>query len=218
MKPGEILAFLSSLYLPPLLVAVVLLNPRACEIGAALLVLLGAVKAGSDVVRGRLNSPLGWRGALWVAAFFALIGSALLGWGFFPATFLAASYLSLTLFALAVLTPNEVWGSRADARSGRFIFFVLGLGSGTYTAAGALGWSPATEVDLRSFATFPGPILVVLIALLTAIAGSAVWVRGLELRGRRWVRNGWTRSTALGLFGLAAAVAVGGLTGLSLFW
>jgi hypothetical protein len=218
MKPGEITAFLGSLYLPPLLVAVVLLNHRASEIAAALLILLGAVKAGSDVVHGQPYSPLGWRGALWVAAFFALISSALLGWGFFPATFLAAGYLSLTLFALAVLTPNEVWGSRASERSGRFIFFVLGLGCGAYTAAGALGWSPTTEVDLRSFATFPGPILVVLIALFKVIAGSAVWVRGLELRGGRWMRNGWTMSTALGLFGLAAAVAVGGLTGLSLFW
>jgi hypothetical protein len=132
--------------------------------------------------------------------------------------FLAAGYLSLTLFALVVLTPNEAWGSRATARSGRFIIFVLGLGSGAYTADGALGWSPTTVVDLRSFATFPGPILVVLIALFTAIAGSAVWVRGLELRSGRWVRNGWTRSTALGLFGLATAIAFGGLTGLSLFW
>jgi hypothetical protein len=71
-------------------------------------------------------------------------------------------------------------------------------------------------VDVRSFATFPGPILVVLVALFTANAGLAVWIRGLELRGGRWVRNGWTRSAAAGLLALAAAIVGSGLMGLAL--
>jgi len=216
MKPGELGSFLGCLFLPPVLAAVVLLLPRACEIGAALLVLLAAVKAGGEVVRGRPDSPLGRRGALWVATLFVLVGVALLAGGFFPASFLAAGYISLTLFGLAAATGTEFWGTRSDAASGRFVLAVLGLIGGAYAAAGALGWSPADDVDVRSFATFPGPILVVLVALFTANAGLAVWIRGLELRGGRWVRNRWTKSAAAGLWALAAAIVGSGLMGLAL--
>jgi hypothetical protein len=218
MKPGEIASFLCALFLPVLILAAVVLAPRACEIAAGTLVLLAALRAGGEVICGRPNSPLGRWGAAWVMALFGLVGSTLLAWGFFAATFLAAGYISATLLALAVFSGDRVWGSRADAWSGRFVLFVLGLIAGGYALAGALGWSPADEVDARSFATFPGPFLVMLAALLTAMVGTAVWYRGLELRSGRWVRNGRTKTVAVALFGMAAAILVGGLRGLSLLW
>jgi hypothetical protein len=146
-----------------------------------------------------------------------MVGTALLAWGFFAATFLGAGYLCLTLIGLAALTRREFWGSAGDAASGRFVLTVVSLIFGAYALAGLLGWSPADEVDFRTFVTGAArTIAVVAAAIVTMLVGFSVWVRGLLARDGRRARAYWTKVVAVGLFALAAAIAGGGLMGLAL--
>jgi hypothetical protein len=218
MKPGEVVAVLGWLFLPPAVFAAVYFAPRACEIAGAAFILAGGTALAVRAAREGPHPPLGWWGLVWWVSLFGTVGVALLAWGFLVATFLAAGYVSTALLALAADTRSEDWGPEDDGRSLRVVIVLCGLLTGAYATAGALGWAPEFNHDPRGFFEAPITVAVVGSALFTVSLGGSVWVNGLDLRGD-WVRNGWTKALALGICALAGFILFVGLTVLPrLFW
>ncbi len=137
MTPRDLTTRLVVLLLLPLLVAAAVFYQRPVEIAAGVLVLLAALRPAREIVVGRPDSPLGRRGAAWVAGLFGLVGGGLLAAGVLPASFLAAGYVGLSLLGL-VAFAGEFWGAAGNRLSGLLVALLLVA----YAAAGFLLWSP----------------------------------------------------------------------------
>ena len=211
MTPGDLTSILRRLLAPLGVLFALVLLPRECEIAAGLIVLVAAGQVGSKWVYAPSDSQFGRWCALWVAAFLGGIGLALLARGFLSATFFAAGYASASLLALAALTGRPIWGCAPETPANRRTMALWGLLAGLYATAGALGWEPGAELELRSLVVVPAVVAVAMSAVFTAAVGTAVWLYGPDRRDG-WVRNSLTKAVAIGMYVLAGVILFAGLT------
>jgi len=194
MRPDDVAPICRRLFAPLAALLAVTLAPRECEIAAGFLIIVVAGKMAGEAIRARPGSFDRWAPA-WFAALFGMSGLALLGWGFFPATFLVAGYASVTLLLLAARCDKDVWSDEPSAGSIRLVVACCGLLLGGYATAGGLGWSP--EFDVRPLVVVPAGAAVVMTALFALACG-------LELCAQR------SALAAVGLYALAGGIVFAG--------